>query len=190
MDDPPPPLISFPFSIDYSHARISPDTAHILTKFLKNSIYISTVPLSFETYREDIYTTHLIREHQDSYLYNFDTQSLVETPHEPSFSIAFTSFFTSNETFRINMYPNNIYVPTAHVLTTFLENLSGKIISYLNMLSLPLLYKHFVKKKLILIFLILNNFALSSLSLAHYRYPPNPPLSKPIFSKSVFEYTI
>ena len=38
-----------------------------------------------------MYTIPLIREQHESYLYNIDTHSLVETPDEPSFSIPFTS---------------------------------------------------------------------------------------------------
>ena len=45
----------------------------MLTKFLENRIYNSTGPLSFQTYPEDIYTTPLIREHHDYFLYFIDT---------------------------------------------------------------------------------------------------------------------
>ena len=75
-----------------THNHFSRDTTQGLTKLLKNHIYNSTVPLFFETNPEDIYTTPLICEHHDSYLYYTDTHSLVATLDEPpSFSIRFTS---------------------------------------------------------------------------------------------------
>ena len=100
MFDPPPPLLPLPFSFDDTHHRLSRDIAHTLTKFLKNLIYNSTVLRSFETFPEKIYTTSLIREHHDSYLYYIDRHSVVETLDEPSFSIPITSPLNPNETFR------------------------------------------------------------------------------------------
>ena len=94
--------------------------------FLNNLIFISTTPLSFETYPEDIYTTPLIREHHDSYLYYIETPSLVADSEEPPFYIPFTSFTTRSETFRKNIYPNNIYIPIANVFPTFLNHLQEK----------------------------------------------------------------
>ena len=126
MDDPPPPLIPFRFSFDESHSRISRDTTQILTKYLKNLVLYSTVPISFETYLEDVYTKLLIREHHDSYLYFLDTQLLVETPDEPSFSIPFTSPLNSTETFGKNVYATKICISIAHVFTAFLKNFSEK----------------------------------------------------------------
>ena len=52
MDD-PPPLFPLPFSIDESLSR---DTTQGLPKLPNNLLYNSTVPLSFETYPEYIYT--------------------------------------------------------------------------------------------------------------------------------------
>ena len=96
----PPTLISLLFSFDVTHQRLLRDTAQVLTKLLKSLFYGSTAPLYFEPYPEDITTTPLIREHQDSYLYYIDTRSLVEIHVEPSFSIPFTSPLNGKETFR------------------------------------------------------------------------------------------
>ena len=71
-----PPLIPLPFALNTSH-RITREISHTLIQFLNNLIYNSTTPRSFETYPEDIYTTPLIREHHDSYLYYIDTGSLL-----------------------------------------------------------------------------------------------------------------
>ena len=103
--------------------RITRDTSHTLIQFLNNLIYNSTTPLSFETYPEDIYTTPLIREHHDSYLYYIDTHSPIPNSDEPPFSIPFTSPTTRSDTFQKNIHPNNIQIPIAHVFTTFLNNL-------------------------------------------------------------------
>ena len=85
MSDPPSPFIPLPFVCDNTHHRVTRELSQILSKFLNNLIYNSTVPLSFENFLEDIYTIPLIREHHDSYLYYIDTHSVVETPEEPSF---------------------------------------------------------------------------------------------------------
>ena len=100
LSDPPPPTLPLLFSFDDTHHRFSRDTAHILSKFLKNLISNSAVPLNFETWPEDIYTIPLIREHNDSYFYYIDTHSVVETPDQPSFSIPFTSPLNPHGTFR------------------------------------------------------------------------------------------
>ena len=118
-------LIPLPFASNTSQ-RITRDTSHTLIQFLNNLIYNSTTPLSFETYPEDIYTTPLIREHHDSYLYYIDTHSLIPNSDEPPFSIPFTSPTTRSDTFRKNIHPNNIQIPIAHVFTTFLNNLQEK----------------------------------------------------------------
>ena len=68
----------------------------------------------------------LIRENHDFYFYYIDTHSLTSTLDEPPFSIRFTSPRHSTNTFRKNIYPSNIYIPIAHVSTTFLKNLSEK----------------------------------------------------------------
>ena len=60
MADPLPlPLNPLPFEVDPSRSRLSRENTHILTKFPKNFIYNCTVPLSFETYPEIIYTIFL-----------------------------------------------------------------------------------------------------------------------------------
>ena len=118
-------LIPLPFASNTSQ-RITRDTSHTLIQFLNNLIYYSTTLLSFETYPEDIYTTPLIREHHDSYLYYIDTHSLIPNSDEPPFSIPFTSPTTRSDTFRKNIHPNNIQFPIAHVFTTFLNNLQEK----------------------------------------------------------------
>ena len=100
MNDQHPPLIPLPFSIIDSHSRLKRKTTKTLTKFFKNLIYNSTVPLSSEAYREDIYSIPHVRDHHDSNLYYLDTHPLVETPDEPSFSNPFTSPLNSNETLR------------------------------------------------------------------------------------------
>ena len=100
MSDPPSPLLPLPFSFNDTHHILSRDNAHILSKFLKNLIHNSTVPLYFETYQDNIYTIPLIREYHDSYLYYNDTHSVVETPDQPSFSIPFTSPLNPHGTFR------------------------------------------------------------------------------------------
>ena len=122
MTDPIQPLIPLPFVFNTSH-RVTRDISQTLTQFLNNLIYNSTTPLSFETYSEDNYTTPLIRDHHDSYLYYIDTHSLVLNSEEPPFSIPFTSLTTRSDTFRKNIYPNNIYIPIANVFTTFLNHL-------------------------------------------------------------------
>ena len=141
MTDPIQPL---PFLFNTSH-RVTRDISQTLTQFPNNLIYNSTTPLSFETYPEDFYTTPLIREHHDSYLYYIDTHFLVANFEEPPFSIPFTSLTTRSDTFRKNIYPNDIYIPNANVFTTFLKK---KIIFYLNMFLTLLPYKTFSKKNL------------------------------------------
>ena len=122
MTDPIEPLIPLPFVFNTTQ-RITRDVSQTLTQFLNNLIYNSTTPLSFETYPEDIYTAPLIREHHDSYLYFIETHSLVLNSEEPPFSILFTSLKNRSDTFRKNIYPNNIYIPIAKVFTTFLNHL-------------------------------------------------------------------
>ena len=152
-------LIPLPFTFNTSQ-RITREISQTLNQFLNNLIYNSTTPLSFETYPEDIYTTPLFREHHDSYLYYIDANPLVPNPEDPPFSIPFTSPTTHSDTFRKNIYPNNINVSIAHVFTAFLNHLQEKKIFYLNIfLTLPP-YKTFFKKNPFLTFLILNNFAL------------------------------
>ena len=82
-----------------------PVIAQALTKFLKTLICSPTVPISFETYPEDIYTKTLIREHHDSHIYYIDTHSVVETIDEPSFHIHFTSPLSPNDTFQKKHLP-------------------------------------------------------------------------------------
>ena len=125
MTDPIQPLIPLPFVFNTSQ-RVTRDISQTLTQFLNNIIYNSTTPLSFETYPEDIYTIPLIREHHDSYLYYIETHSLVANSEEPLFSIPFTSFTNRSDTFRKNIYPNNIYISIANVFTTFLNHLQEK----------------------------------------------------------------
>ena len=78
-DQSPRHLLPLLFPVDDTHHRRSRDTTQVSTKLLKNHIHNSTVLPSFETCPEDIYTTPLIREQNDSYLYCIDTHSLVET---------------------------------------------------------------------------------------------------------------
>ena len=59
------------------------------------------------------------------YLYYIDTHSL-QNSEEPPFSIPFTSLTTRSDTFRKNIYPNNIYIPIANVFTTSLNHLQEK----------------------------------------------------------------
>ena len=125
MTDSTPPLIPLPFVFNTTQ-RITRDISHTLTQFLNNLIYNSTTPLSFESYPEDIYTTPLLREHHDPYLYYIETHSLVADSEEPPFSIPFTSSTTRSDTFRKNIYPKNIYIPIANVFTTFLNHLQEK----------------------------------------------------------------
>ena len=56
MSDPPSPLIPLLFVFDNTHHRITREISQTLPKFLQNLIYNSTLPLSFETFPEDIYT--------------------------------------------------------------------------------------------------------------------------------------
>ena len=72
MSDPPSPLIPLPFVCDNTSHHITREISRTLTIFL-TFIYNSTAPFSFETFPEDIYTTPLIREHHDSYLYYIDS---------------------------------------------------------------------------------------------------------------------
>ena len=122
MTDPIQPLIPLPFVFNTSQ-RVTRDISQTLTQFLNNLIYNSTTPLSFETYPEDIYTTPLIREHHDSYFYYIETHSLVLNSEEPPFSIPFTSLTNRSDTFRKNIYLNNIQIPIANVFITFLNHL-------------------------------------------------------------------
>ena len=122
MTDRIQPLIPLPFVFNTSQ-RVTRDISQTLTQFLNNLIYNSTTPLPFETYPEDIYTTPLICEHHDSYLYYIETHSLVLNSEEPPFSIPFTSLTNRSDTFRKNIYPNNIHIPIAKVFTTFLNHL-------------------------------------------------------------------
>ena len=66
MSDPLSTLLHLPFAFDDTHYRFTRDTFQILSNILENLIYNYTVPLSFETYPEDIHTLPLIREHHDS----------------------------------------------------------------------------------------------------------------------------
>ena len=125
-DRPPPPLFPLPFALDSSCSRLSRENTKISTEFLKNLTHNSTVPLSFETYPEDTFTSPLIREHHDSYLYYIDSHCLTSTPDEPSFSIPFTSLPNSTSAFRKNIYPSNVYIPLPDVFSTVLKNLSEK----------------------------------------------------------------
>ena len=125
MTNPIQPLIPLPFVFN-TYQRVTRDISQTLTQFLTNLIYNSTTPLSFETYPEDIYTTPPFREHHDFYLYYIDTHSLVANSEEPPFSIPFTSLTTRSDTFRKNIYPNNIYISVANVFTTFLNHLQEK----------------------------------------------------------------
>ena len=125
MSDPPSTLIPLPFVFDNTHHRVTRNLSQTLSEFLINLIN-STVPLSFETFPEDIYTIPLIREHHDSYSYYIDTHLIVETPDEPPFSIPFTSPINHSDTFRKNIHPNNICISIAQVFTTFLNNLLEK----------------------------------------------------------------
>ena len=99
MTDPIQPLIPLPF-VSNTSQRITCDVSQTLIQFLNNLIYNSTTPLPFETYPEDIYTTPLIREHHDSYLYYIETHSLVLNSEEPPFSIPFTSLINRSDIFR------------------------------------------------------------------------------------------
>ena len=57
----------------------------------KQPIYNFTVPLPFESYPEGMYTTPLIGELHDSYLYFIDNHPLTETHAEPTFSTFYFS---------------------------------------------------------------------------------------------------
>ena len=126
MSDPPSPLIPLPFVFDNIHHCVPRELSQTISKFPNNLMYNSTVPLSFETFPEDIYTKPLIREHHDSSLYYIDKHSVVESPDEPPFSIPFTSAINHSDIFRKNIHPNNIYFPIAPVFTTFLNSLIEK----------------------------------------------------------------
>ena len=126
MTDPPSPLIPLPFVCNNASQRITREISHTFSKFLNNLIYNSTVPLSFGTYPDDIYTIPLIREDNDSCLYYIDHHSLVASPDEPPFSIPFTSPVINSDTFSKNIHPNNVFIPIANVFTTFLNNLPEK----------------------------------------------------------------
>ena len=162
----PPPLIPLPFVFDISHHRITRELSRTISKFLNNLIHNSTVPLSFETFPEDIYTIPLICEHHDSYLYYIDTQSVVETPDEPPFSIPSTSPINPSVTVRKNIHLLiSIYIPIAHIFTSFLNNhLEKNIILPKHVLTHPQSKSSF-KRNIFLTSLILNNFALLKITL-------------------------
>ena len=56
-----------------------------------------------------------MRELHDSYLYFIDTQFLVETHVEPSFSISFASSLNIFDIYRKNKYTPGIYSPTLKI---------------------------------------------------------------------------
>ena len=78
----------------------------------------------------------------------------------PPFSIPFTSLKNRSDTFRKNIYPNNIYIPIAKVFTTLLNHLqeNNNLLTKHILILLP--YRTFFKRNPFLIFLILNNLEL------------------------------
>ena len=160
LNDQPPPLLLLSFSINDLHSDLSPETTYSLTKCIENPIYNTTVPLSFKTYPEVIYTTLLIREHHDSYLYYIDTHSLVETTDEPSFSVPSLLLLTPMKPFVKTSTPL-MFIFLSLMFSPHSSSISQKRRnSYLNVLPFPLLYKHSSKKKPFFTFPILKNFAL------------------------------
>ena len=159
MDDSPHSLIPLPFSIDVSHSRISRGISQNLTKIRINLIYNSTVPLSFKTFPEDIFTLYLLFVNV-THIFFLDTHFVVETPDEHSFSIYFTSSLNSNETLRKNIHPTNVFIPIANVFTTILKT-ARKHNLLLEHAFTPSAIQALFKKKLLLTFPIMNNFALS-----------------------------
>ena len=160
MADPRPPLlILLPFAVDPSRSLFSCKYAHILTKIPKNCIYTSTVPLSFETYTEDIYTILLFCDYHHSYFYYIETTillllllmnllSLYLSPLLFNLLIPFVKTFTP---------PKSLF-PTLMFLQLFSQTFLRRRISYLSMFSLSLLYKLSSQKKPILNSPILNSF--------------------------------
>ena len=159
MTDPIQPLIPLPFVYNTSQ-RVTRDISQTHTQFLNNLIYNSTTPLSFETYPEDIYTTPLIREHHDSYLYYIDTHSLVANSEEPHFLfpllLSQLAPIPFEKTFILTISISLLLMSLQAFSTIFKK----KMTFYLNMFLTLLPYKTFSKRNLFLIFLILNNFAL------------------------------
>ena len=122
---PPPPLIRLPFAIDPFRSRLSRENTNILTRFLEHLIYNSTVPLSFGSYSEDIYTISLIRQHHDSCLFYIDTNSLTFNPDEPPFSLPFTSPLHATNTFR-KTFTSPSYASHRSCLHNFSQKLLGE----------------------------------------------------------------
>ena len=106
--------------------------ATVTTRRMKESIttfihsifdIISQTPLPFETYPEDIYTTPLIREHHDSYLYYIEIHSLTQDVNTTPYSIVFN---TPHSVY--NKHPSNIFIPISQfslLLLTKLDELNN-----------------------------------------------------------------
>ena len=96
----PTPVIPLPLVFDTTQHRLTRELSQKTSKLLNILIFKSTVPLPFETFPEDNYTTPLIREHHDSNLCYIVKQSVMETPDEPPFSIPITSPLNHSDIFR------------------------------------------------------------------------------------------
>ena len=108
--------------VDDSHSRLSRDTTQISTNVFKIPIKYSTVPLSLNTFLEDIYTIPLILEHHDSYLREKQIRL---------YSLLLRKFLDTT----INLL--GILCSKTLVLTLLLNSLKLKMNSYL--FSLPLI---------------------------------------------------
>ena len=113
MSDPPSHIIPLPF---FAH----------FPKFSTISAIIRLFLFLLKPSRKITILSPLIREHHDSYLYYLDTHSVIETTEQPPFSIPFISPINQLDTFRKKIHPHNIFIPIAHVFTTFLNNVQEK----------------------------------------------------------------
>ena len=91
-----------------------------ITKFIDNLRYSIITPLPFETYPEDSYTTPLIKEHHDSYLYYIESHSLTQDVNTTPFSIIFN---TQQVVYNKHIYRSKTFIPIPQVFLAFLAKL-------------------------------------------------------------------
>ena len=109
--------LPIPFAINPNSSNITRNIKESIIKFIENIRYNIVTPLPFETYPEDIYTTPLIREHHDSYLYYLETHTLIEDDNNSPFSIIFNN---PQNVYTKHIYPSNIFKPISQVFLAFL----------------------------------------------------------------------
>ena len=114
--------LSIPFALDPNATVTTRGVKKSITKFIDNLRYNIATTLPFETYPEDIFTTPLIREHHDSYLYHIETHSLTQDVNSTPFSIIFK---TQQSVYNEHIYPSNISIPISQVFLAKREELNN-----------------------------------------------------------------